>query len=65
MNYQRKFKVISTKGLTKDLADKFTIFNGVKCFSVVMFQIYLVFILATKIIKFFASSTQVKSSVFV
>ena len=49
MNYQRKFKAISTKGLTKDLADKFTILNGVKCFSVVMFQIYLVFILATKI----------------
>ena len=49
MNYQRKFKAISTKGLTKDLADKFTILNGVKCFSVVTFQIYLVFILATKI----------------
>ena len=29
----KKGKVISTKGLTKDLIDKFSIFNGGKYFS--------------------------------
>ena len=44
MNYHKKIKVISIKGLTKDLIDKFSILNEVKYFSLGMFQNYLVFI---------------------
>ena len=40
-NYQKKAKAISTKGLTKDLIDKFSILNGVKHFSLGIFQNYL------------------------
>ena len=40
----KKVKAISTKGLTKDLIDKFSILNGAKYFSSGKFQIYLVFI---------------------
>ena len=32
MNYQKKFKAISTKGLTKDLINKFSILNEAKYF---------------------------------
>ena len=43
------------------MVDKFSILNGVKCFSAVMFQNYLIFIPATKYIKDFTSTTWVKS----
>ena len=33
MNYQKKVKAISTIELTKDLIDKFSIFNEAKNFS--------------------------------
>ena len=48
MNYQKKCKVISTKGSTKDLINKFSILNGEKYFSLEAFQNYLVFISAKK-----------------
>ena len=41
-----KIKAISAKGLTKDLINAFSIFNGAKYFSSGLFQNYLVFILA-------------------
>ena len=40
----KKVKVISTKGLTKDLINKFSILNGAKLFSLGIFLNYLVFI---------------------
>ena len=43
-----KVKAISTKGLTKDLINKFIILNGSKYFSSRIFQNYLVFIPAKK-----------------
>ena len=48
MNCQKKVKAISTKGLSKDLINKFNILNGAKYFSSEIFQNYLVFILAKK-----------------
>ena len=42
----KKVKAISTKGLTKDLINKFSILNRTKCFPSGIFQNYLVFILA-------------------
>ena len=33
---------MSAKGLTKDLIDKFSILNGIKYFSLAIFQNYLV-----------------------
>ena len=42
----KKVKAISTKGLTKDLINKFSILNRTKCFSSGIFQNYLVFLLA-------------------
>ena len=48
MNYQKKAKAISTKGLIKDLMDKFSVLNGAKCFSSGTFQNYLIFIPAKK-----------------
>ena len=39
----KKIKSISTKGLTKDLINKFSILNGAKYFSLGIFQNYLVF----------------------
>ena len=47
----KKVKAISTKGLTKDLINKFSIPNGAKYFSLEVFQNYLVFIPTKK--KFF------------
>ena len=44
MNYQKKVKATSAKGLKKDLIDKFSILNGAKYFSLRIFQNYLVFI---------------------
>ena len=40
----------STIGLTKDLINKFSILNGAKYFSSVIFQNYLVFIPAKNIL---------------
>ena len=44
MNYQKNLKAISTKGLTKDLINKFSIINGAKYFSLGIFQKNLAFI---------------------
>ena len=44
MNYQKKVETISTKGLPKDLINKFSIPNGSKYFSLGKFQHYLVFL---------------------
>ena len=53
----KRVKSISTKGLTKDLINKFSILNGAKYFSSGIFQNYLVFILAKKKIKCFSGTT--------
>ena len=45
-----KFKAISTKGLTKDLINKFSILNGAKYLPSGIFQNYLVFIPAKEYI---------------
>ena len=45
----KKIKVISTKGLTKDLINKFSILNGAKYFSLGIFQNSLVFLPVKKI----------------
>ena len=47
---------MSTKGLTKDLINKFSILNGTKYFSSGTFQNYLVFIPANKYIKYFSGT---------
>ena len=44
----KKVKAISTKRLTKDLINKFNILNGIKYFSLGIFQNYLVFMPAIK-----------------
>ena len=41
---KKKVKATSTKGLTKNLINKFSILNGAKYFSLGRFQNYLVFI---------------------
>ena len=46
MNYQKKVKAITTKGLRKDLINKVSILNGAKYFSVGIFEHYLVFVTA-------------------
>ena len=51
MNCQKKLKAISTKGLTKDLTNTFSILNGAKCFLSGIFQNYLAAIPAKKYIK--------------
>ena len=51
-------KAISTKGLTKDLIDKFSILNVAKYFFWGIFQNYLVFI---KFIKYFTDITPMES----
>ena len=48
----KKVKAISTKGLTKDLINKFSILNGAKYFFSGIYQDYLVFITAKKYIKY-------------
>ena len=57
----KKVKAISTKGLTKDLINKFSILNGAKYFSSGIFQNYLVFIPAKKYIKYFSGTTRMES----
>ena len=59
MNYKKK--EISRKVLTKDLINKFSIFNGAKYFSSGIFQYYLVFILARKYIKYFSGFNRIDS----
>ena len=61
MNYQKKFKAISRKGLTNDLMNKFSILNGAKYFSSGMFQNYLVFIPVKKYLKYFSGTTWIDS----
>ena len=56
-----KVKVISTKGLTKYLINKFSILNGAKYFSSGIFPNCLVFISAKKYIIYFNSTTQIDS----
>ena len=51
-----KDKVISSKGLTKDLINKFRILNGTKYLFSGTFQNYLVFIPAKKYIKYFSGT---------
>ena len=53
--------VTSTKGLTKDLINKFTILNGAKYFSLGIFQNYLVFIPIKKYIKYFSGTNWTES----
>ena len=60
MIYQKNFKAVTTKGLTKDLIDKFSILNGTKYFSLGIFQNYLVFTPTKKYIKYFSGTTQVE-----
>ena len=57
----KKFKAILTKGLTKDLINKFSILNGAKYFSLGIFQNYLLFIPAKKYIKYFSGTTRIES----
>ena len=38
VNHQKIINAISTKGLTKDLRNRLSIFNGAKCFSSGIFQ---------------------------
>ena len=56
----KKVKAMS-KGLTKDLIDKFCIFNGAKYFSFGIFQNYLLFIPTKNCIGYFTSATAVES----
>ena len=57
----KKVKAISTKGLTKDLINKFSILNGTNYFSLGIFQNYLVLIPAKKYIKCFSGTTRIDS----
>ena len=56
----KKVKAISTKEITKDLIDKFSILNGTKYFSLGIFQNYLVFIPAKRYIKYFSGTTRME-----
>ena len=57
----KNVKAISTKGLTKDLINKFSIFNGAKYFSSGVFQNYLVFRPPKKYMKYFSGTTWIDS----
>ena len=59
MNYQEKVKAISTKWLTKDLINKFTILSGAKYFSSRIFQNYLVIVPPKKLINYFSGTTKI------
>ena len=61
MNCQKNLKTISTKGLTKNLKNKYTILNGVKYFSSGIFQNYLVFIPDKKYINHFNGTNEIYS----
>ena len=60
MNSQ-KVKAISTKGLTEDLINKFSVLNAAKYFSSGIFQNYLLFISAKKHIEYFSATTRIDS----
>ena len=49
----KKVKLISTKGLTKDLINKFSILNGAKYFTLGIFQNYLSIYTSLKIHQIF------------
>ena len=53
----KKVKAKSTKELTKHLLGRFSIFNGAKYFSLVIFKNYLVFVPAKKHIIYFSCIT--------
>ena len=57
----KKIKAISTKGLTKDSINKFSILNGAKYFSSGIFQNYLVFRPTKKYIKYLTGTTWIES----
>ena len=57
----KKVKATSTKALTRDVIDKFSILNGANYFYLGIFQNYLVFIPAKKCIKYFSGNTRVDS----
>ena len=62
IDFNNKLKdVTSAKGLTKDLINKFSILNEAKCFSLGIFQNYLVFMQTKKSIKFFGGATRIES----
>ena len=50
----RKLRALSSKGLTTDLRNQFSLLKGVHYFSLVIFQNYLVFIPAKKYINYFS-----------
>ena len=56
-----KLKAISTKELTKDLINKFSVLNGAKYFSSGIFQNYLVFIPPKKYIKYVSATNRTDS----
>ena len=57
----KKVKAISTKGLTRNVINKFGILNESKYFSFGIFQYYLLFILGKKYIKYFSDTTWIES----
>ena len=62
MSYQKKLNQYNkrlTKGLIKDLINKFSILNGVNYFSSGIFQNYSVFIPAKKYVKYFSGTSQI------
>ena len=61
LNYKKKVKAISTKRLTKDFIDKFSILNRAKYFCSGIFENYLVFISAKNYIKYFSGTAQIES----
>ena len=61
MKYQKIVKAISTKGLTKDLINKFSILNGAKYFSLGIFLNYLVFTEAKSSIKYLRGTARTES----
>ena len=57
----KKVKAVLTKGLTKDLIEKFSILNGAKYFSLGISQSHLVLIPTNKYIKYFTNIPRVES----
>ena len=57
----KKVQAISTKRLTKDLINKFSILNEAKYFYSGIFQNYSVFIPAKKFVKYFSDTTKIDS----
>ena len=54
-----KDKAISTKALSKDLINRFSILTGAKKFAAGIFQNYLVFMPAKKYIKYFSGRSRI------